>query len=204
MANQRQQNLEKFLQPLINRSSTIPKIRAEDLSDTQLKNIEAIYKKLGGVLEKPPINYGKYDIILKDKVVEVDEENHFNRYREITLTSPFYKSHKGFDTSAYKSYCHLYESKCRSYGKFWSSPSTEKQFGKAGTNGDFSNGGSSRWKQRAYYDFIKDHLKEVYNIPVIRLSIYDQLNGVTLHEILTKNKTEFSSALIDKIESYEA
>ena len=40
--------------------------------------------------------------------------------------------------------------------RFWSNASTERQFGASGPRGDLSGAGSSRYKQRAFYDFARD------------------------------------------------
>lgn len=53
----------------------------------------------------------------------------------------------------------------------WANNSTEKQFGKPDDNGDFSQNGSPRWKQGAYYDFLKDYLFAISGVPIIRFSI---------------------------------
>lgn len=40
---------------------------------------------------------------------------------------------------------------------------------------------SPRWRQRAFYDYIRDVFALIYRIPVIRVSIYDKIvvNGQT-------------------------
>lgn len=46
-------------------------------------------------------------------------------------------------------------------------------FGLSHSEGILIGNGSSRWKQRAFYDFVKDASTLLTQIPVIRLSIYD-------------------------------
>ena len=46
-----------------------------------------LYKKLGGTLSEVPMRVGAYDIDTRDFIIELDEENHFNRYRLATLDS---------------------------------------------------------------------------------------------------------------------
>jgi hypothetical protein len=144
------------------------------------------YRKLGGILPVPPLSFGKWDICLDGFIVELDEEQHFNRYRAITLGSYIYHMDKGFDVFEYGNYCNKYEADClrkSAWGKYWTSPSTEKQFGSPGINGDLKENGSPRWRQRAFYDYLRDVFAFVYRVPVIRISVYDRL------VINSKNKT---------------
>src|ERR1035437_5390869 len=103
------------------------------------------FKRLGGILVEPPLSFGKWDICLSDFIVELDEEQHFNRYRAITLNSFIYHMEKGFDIMEYAKYCIAYENNClikASWGKYWTSPSTERQFGLPGINRDLERNGS--------------------------------------------------------------
>lgn len=143
-----------------------------------------VYKDLGGVLNVPPLNPGKWDIELENCIIELDEENHFNRYRLKTLESPIYESYTNFDVENYRKYCKSYDKKCPISQKRWSNPSSDKQFGESGLNGDFKGNGPSRWKQRAFYDFIKDVYSIITGIPVIRISIYDQVKYSTIKQLL--------------------
>ena len=59
-----------------------------------------IYKNLGGVLSEIPVKAGPYDIDTREFIIELDEENHFNRYRLATLDSVIYQEkdfYKQFD-----------------------------------------------------------------------------------------------------------
>jgi len=68
-----------------------------------------VYRSLGGILSIAPSKPGKWDIITANFIIELDEENHFNRYREMTLRSSFYNQSNLFSISNYKSYCAQYE-----------------------------------------------------------------------------------------------
>jgi hypothetical protein len=136
------------------------------------------YRKLDGILDVPPLSFGKWDICLNGFIVELDEEQHFNRYRAATLESYIYHMEKGFDIIDYVKYCTDYETNClkkASWGKYWTSPSTEKQFGLQGIYGDLGENGSPRWKQRAFYDYLRDVVALVNRIPLIRISVYDRV-----------------------------
>lgn len=143
-----------------------------------LNEMVRTYRKLGGILDVPPLFFGKWDICLTEFIVELDEEQHFNRYRAATLESYIYHMEKGFDIIDYVKYCTDYETNClkkASWGKYWTSPSSEKQFGLPGVNCDLENSGSPRWRQRAFYDYLRDMFAMGYRIPVMRLSIYDKI-----------------------------
>jgi hypothetical protein len=87
------------------------------LNSRYKKEINDIYEKIGGVLITPPTNIGKYDINLSDFIIELDEENHFNRYRKTTLNSQFYTEYNLFDIENYKLFCDKYEGLCNTSNK---------------------------------------------------------------------------------------
>ncbi len=65
-------------------------------------DIKDIYRRLGGVLLDIPCLLRKGDIELPDIIVELDEEQHFNRYRLVTLESPLYSELNKFPLNEYK------------------------------------------------------------------------------------------------------
>ena len=54
----------------------------------------------------------------------------------------------------------------------------------------------SRWKQRAFYDFIKDITSIVKNVPIIRISIYEKYKGLTIEKLIDG---EYRGLLIEYI-----
>ena len=156
-----------------------------------------VYKKLGGTLSEVPMRVGAYDIDTTEFVIELDEENHFNRYRLATLDSTIYLENKNFDVSKYRTFCNQYEDKCCTHGKYWENSSTQKMFGVSFVDGDFGENAPSRWKQRAFYDFIKDATSKVLDIPILRISVYDQYKGYTIESLI---KGENEKALIGYID----
>lgn len=117
------------------------------------KQILSVYKQLGGVLDIYPINFGDFDIITDKCFIELDEENHFNRYRSVTLKSVFYNNNSNFSNPRYLEYCNNFENKCGKGVGFWFSENSEKQFGISSEPGNLNGNGSSRWKQRAFMIF---------------------------------------------------
>lgn len=154
-------------------------IFSNDLKKGGLTNeVYRIWKKLDGQNDLYPLEFGGWDIILEKFILELDEEQHFNRYRGITLESFTYHVSNCFEISEYTKYCSTKEQDClkkSSWGKYWTSPSSEQQFGKPGINGDLNGNGSPRWRQRAYYDYLRDVFATVYQVRLIRISIYDKL-----------------------------
>ena len=183
-------------------------IEINDLVKAGLMNeVDRTYRRLGGILNKPPLSFGKWDILLKDFIVELDEEQHFNRNRSVTLNSYIYHLEKGFDILTYNKYCTDYELNClakSSWGKYWSSPSTERQFGLPGPKGSLEGPGSPRWKQRAFYDYLRDVFASIYRIDLIRISIYDKLiiNGKSrsIGDLLLENSSQGSIEIVTFIE----
>lgn len=154
-----------------------------------------VYRILGGVLSMPPIRVGKYDIDTANFIIELDEENHFNRYRLSTLDSPIYANNPNIDVEQYKKFCKNYEDRCLTYGKYAKNDSTEKQFEYCELDGNLDDS-RSRWKQRAFYDFIKDITSIVKNVPIIRISIYEKYKGLTIEKLIDG---EYRGLLIEYI-----
>ena len=179
------------------------KLTIQELENSDLvKVVSDTYKKLGGQLDKLPTNYGPWDISTKDFIIELDEERHFNRYRLETLSSSFYDNHTSFAVANYKDFCNEFESNClsaASWGKNWKNDSTEKMYLKSNADGNLSGNGSSRWRQRAYYDFMKDITSNIKNIPIIRVSVYDKFRDKTIDSILSGNDNKLINDFIDEI-----
>jgi len=154
------------------------------LSSEFYSEVESMYKELGGILGEPPLTFGSWDISTPEFILELDEENHFNRYRLQTLNSSIYQMINGFRLDEYMRFCTLYESGCRKHGGFWKNNSSEKLFVKSDDNGCLDGAGSSRWRQRAFYDFLRDVTGLIKEIPVIRLSIYQTFKGRKVYDII--------------------
>lgn len=183
-------------------------IKPSDLEKAGLLNeVIRSYRRLGGILKDPPLSFGKWDICLDGFIVELDEEQHFNRYRAITLDSYIYHLENGFDIFAYKKYCLDNERSClakSSWGKYWTNPSTEKQFGLPAPKGDLNGNGSPRWKQRAFYDYLRDIFAIIHRIPVIRISVYDKLlvqdQESDIGEVLISGNSRINKEIVKFIE----
>jgi len=183
--------------------------KKDDIYESDINNeIQNIYEKLGGLLNPFPLNLRKWDIEVEDIAVELDELLHFNRYRLQTLNSSLYSKLQKFPISEYKSYCNSYESNCLSagsYGGKWTNNSCQKQFGEGSAPGDLSGNGSPRWKQRAFYDFVKDFNPILYGVPMVRISIWDkiQVNGSTFNvgQILDNEMYNAGEQLFELIKS---
>lgn len=153
--------------------------------------INQIYKDLGGQLPEPPTRFGSWDINLKEFIIELDEERHFNRYRLQTLNSVFYSKVIHFNVKNYRTLCSTFENECTraaSWGKNWQNDSTERQFGNSNSSSNLNGNGSSRWKQRAFYDFLKDVSSEILDIPVLRISIYDEIESYRIDELIQRKE----------------
>ena len=142
------------------------------------QEILRVYHKLGGCLETVPIGLGAWDLNVCGVAVELDENLHFNRYRGITLDSNLYSELEAFPLENYRKFCEIYENDCLkvgSYGGKWTNPSCERQFGTPSSSRTLFNGGAPRWKQRAFYDYIKDISPLVVGTKVARVSIWDEI-----------------------------
>lgn len=193
----RETNLKKVVANLYGLSNKCNRLSIDSLRKEQKDELLTVYKSIGGCLEMAPFKFGSWDIFTDNFIIELDEEQHFNRYRKKTLESSIYKKYNWFNVDVYNTYCIEKENICLKKAKrggYWKNNSTEKQFGIASLNGDFSGNGSPRWKQRAFYDFCRDLYSKVNNIPVYRFSIYDEMinNGqkIILGKALENNDKE--------------
>ena len=152
-----------------------------------------VYRKLGGVLNEYPVNFGNFDIILDNCYIELDEENHFNRYRKITLLTDIYHNNHFLPLDDYILYCDTMENKVGKVGNFWTSPKSEEQFGKSSPEKDLSGNGPARWKQRAFYDFLKDVYCLLQDKPIYRISVHETIENLTIDKLLKK---EINSNLV--------
>lgn len=170
--------------------------------DTILKfdlfdEVSEVFSKLGGISNNIKIHHGNWDICKNGFVIELDEQRHFNRYRKETLCSNVYSIAKFGWYSNYKTYCINYEDKCLSaarYGGNWTNNSCETMFGKSSDYGVLDGNGPSRWKQRAFYDYLKDVNAYINNFKILRISIWDTYiykeNNYLLKKILEKKMDE--------------
>lgn len=155
--------------------------------------VSEIYRRLGGTASEPRIVPGGWDFAAELRVVELDEQRHFNRYRRVTLDSVVYASSKAFECDGYRRFCMDHEDDCLKsarHGGYWATPVSDREFGLSGPLGELEGRGPSRWRQRAFYDFVKDAWAVATDLPMIRLSVWEEVdeNGssVTLGRALTR------------------
>lgn len=151
--------------------------KVDDVAESAFSGeIKRVYQSLGGIRPSIPLNLLPWDMEFGGIAVELDEYLHFNRYRSITLNSTNYIHLPRFPTDDYQRYCSEHENMCLKvgrWGKRWSSTSCEAQFGDASQPGDLSGNGSPRWKQRAFYDFVKDLSRLLTDVTVVRVALWD-------------------------------
>lgn len=151
------------------------------LPSGRLDTARRIFGALGGEADRfPERGPGRWDLVTAEGlVVELDEEQHFNRYRAATLAVltdaalPW--------SSSYAGYCAGMERRCTARRGWWTNPSSERVFGPSDPEGVFAAHGSARWKQRAFNDALKDLAPDVR---LARISIYDVIEGRTVDSIL--------------------
>lgn len=167
------------------------------------EDIYKVYKELGGVLDEFPSRFRGWDVEVKNHVIMLDDERHFNRYRLQTLNSELYKRFD-FPMKEYKSYCKKYEEVClraATWSEKWSSFASVEQFGEPGPEGDLSGLGAPKWKQRAYYDFVRDVTQLITDYKVIRISIWDKIGDGIVDDLLNGKREDLTKDLIDLVKS---
>lgn len=180
--------------------------KSDIASSPYAEDVEHTYRLLGGVLPSFPLNLRRWDFEFENIAIELDEQLHFNRYRRVTLESKIYRNLPAFPLDAYRAYCARYETQCiraGSYGGKWSNKSCEKQFGVASPLKDLSGNGASRWKQRAFYDFVKDLSPLVIDVSLVRVAIWDSVEDGsvtrTVGDVLSAPSVTSAEALADII-----
>lgn len=160
-----------------------PSPRLSDLPASLQDELLALYRLLGGVLQEPRLRPGSWDLAFDDGLlVELDEEFHFTRYRRQTLDGEFERVLPW--AGDYRTFIDLHEARAIAPGGRWSNASTDRMFGGSDPVGQFQNRGSSRWKQRALYDSVKDAAAASGLVRLSRVSIYDVVEGLPLDRVL--------------------
>jgi hypothetical protein len=161
-------------------TGTLPRPSLSELHRAGLEaSVLHVYRALGGTQKQLRINPGGWDLEADGVAIELDEDLHFNRYRRLTLDSPLYER-LSFDCDLYHRLCDEYARDCLSagqWGKRWTVDRAELEIGPAAAPGDFTGGGAPRWKQRAFYDFIKDTAPIVFGFKLSRMPIWEPITS---------------------------
>jgi hypothetical protein len=185
--------------------------REDILASRYLHLVVDMYRRLGGVLEDFQLNLRSWDMNIGNVAVELDEQLHFNRFRLETLKSEVYAELPQFPLGAYQGFCARHEQACIRAGKHggkWTSVSSENQFGLSPSRGDFFGAGPARWRQRAFYDFVKDLSPLIIGIPVVRLAVWDEVLAggrlvqlVQLERLLSERSSEARAGIFALVQA---
>lgn len=188
-----QRVLEAVLLGMGWRTRAVPRPSPESLGTIGLSaEVDTIYRRLGGVAAAARVVPGGWDIATDPFVIELDEQRHFNRFRRTTLDSAVYGSNPIFDTDDYRRFCDDHEAEClrsAKYGGYWATPVSEREFGGSGPPGVIDGVGPSRWRQRAFYDFVKDAWALASRLPMLRIAVWeiaDEETHLTVGTLLTR------------------
>ncbi|WP_051549447.1 DUF7255 family protein [Nocardioides sp. URHA0032] len=166
--------------------------RLADLPAAQHDRIRSLYEILDGTpAQFDRIRPGGWDLAFITPEdphrllhVELDEEQHFNRYRARMLDAT---EELGLPwTPAYQSYSRDREARLLpgwGTGQRWTNPSAARFFGEASPPGDFTGVGAPRWRQRAFYDAVKDTLT---SRSLARISVHDSHDADNTVETLLR------------------
>jgi hypothetical protein len=187
--------------------SRSPRASTALLPGSAKAELHDLFAQLGGIQLKPEFTAGPWDLVYRGAIqLELDEEQHFNRYRRTSLNEPWAGQLPWAER--YLSYSAVFEPDCLrkgGHGGYWTSPATERMFGPADLPRTFDGKGSPRWKQRAFYDAIRDAC--ALHVPVVsiaRISIYDVVGEYVLRDVLDERVECSRTALENLIESRTA
>ncbi len=181
-----------------------PRPRINEVPGVARTRIEDVYRALNG---NPNLLHqakpGAFDLCVSTTdgplIVELDEEQHFNRYRATTLSFPWAEAFPW--VSAYRDYSRVHEADlARKFisGGRWTNASAPRYFGTASAPGDFSGVGSPRWRQRAFYDAVKDLLP---GIRLARIAVFDVVDGRSVEAVLRSKDHSAGAAVRRLVES---
>lgn len=185
MRGDRERALGELLAKLGYRRAVWPRPRVEALPTLASDRIMELYRAMGGTRLTPRLTPGGWDHPMVGTAVELDEEQHFTRYRALTL-SPEWAARLPW-REAYTEYATLHEAYAVAHfrgGGFWTNAGAEALFGRSAAPGDLTGAGSARWKQRALYDAIRDVAALTGQVTLARLSVYDSIGSRTLGAVL--------------------
>lgn len=171
--------------------------RVEDLPQDRAEDLRELFARWGGDLSMfTRLRPGGWDLAFEGGlVVELDEQQHFNRYRKDTLTWSWAATLPWVEP--YSVYCQEFEYECLRFGKGqgrWTNPSSERFFGMGREPGDFEGVGSPRWRQRAFYDAVRD---AVPSSGLARLAVHDQLGEETVETVLRSHDLSVAGDLLN-------
>lgn len=178
----------------------------EELPGPVMDDLFVLYQSLGGVLDRPALRPGAWDLKIGGVRIELDEELHFNRYRATTLRRAWAVALPW--TASYLDMCGQHEPECLRAGRWgqrWTSEPSARMFGGGARPGDiYSDAGAPRWKQRALYDAVKDAIAAHTDVKVARLSVHDLVSGRRLGDALEGRATVDLRELLALVESRTA
>lgn len=160
---------------------------------TELHHVSEV---LGLRRSELPLQAGKVDIEVNGVALALDDEIRFNDSRLQTLTSPIYKLPLIYNLDRYKSYCLQYQDRRRHPLQDGRKVSRNLRLSQRQITG------STRVeKLGAINDFMQDLLPLVHYVPVLRISVYDQLEtpeGVlSLNTLLSEDCRKHYEVLAD-------
>lgn len=145
-----------------------PDLLLEDIEYAGLSNeLDSMSKDLGLSREELPLQASRIDIEVNGVAIALDDELRFNNSRLQTLSSPIYKLPLIYNLDRYKSYCLQQPSSPRLL--------LDGRKMKRSLNLRQTVGSSVVEKLGALNDFMQDLLPLVHYVPVLRISVFDQL-----------------------------
>lgn len=161
------------------------------LGEELLAVASALMLEEGEIPEKAQV----LDIEVNGVAIALDDEQQFNRYRFQTLQSPVYSLPLISDLSRYKGYCLANQVQMHSPSLAGKKIKDRESLQK--TSGSFEE----FYKLQAVNDFMQDLLPLVHYVPVLRLSVFDQIETScgrkTLHTLLMEDNRHYFEILAD-------
>ncbi|ACL42032.1 hypothetical protein Achl_4081 (plasmid) [Pseudarthrobacter chlorophenolicus A6] len=165
------------------KKAQVPWATTKDLPAATVDMMMVIFRELGGVPGEPRLAPQHWDMQADELLIEFDEDLHFNRYRTLSLATPWSR-HLPW-SEAYGRYAVRMEGMCLragSHGGKWANQFSDRMFGGSDQEGALGPLGPSRWKQRAIYDALKDaYALHTRGVALARVSIHDDIGGLNVN-----------------------
>ena len=159
------------------------------------EELKTVANGLGLKEEDIPERAQAVDIEINGVVVALDDEQQFNRFRLKTLHSSVYSLPLIYNLSRYRDYCQMDPVEVHTSGLQGKKTKDRLSLQKLAGPSEIT------LKLKAINDFMQDLLPLVHYVPVLRLSVFDQIEtpqgSVSLHSLLMEDDRRCFELLAD-------
>lgn len=159
------------------------------------EELQMVASSLGFNNDTVPEKAQEIDIEVNGVAIALDDEHQFNRFRLQTLQSSVYSLPLIYNLSRYRGYCQYNQGQISAPSQAGKKIKDRLSFQKAPESSDLI------LKLQAMNDYMQDLLPLVHYVPVLRVSVYDQIEtprgSKSLHSLLMEDNRHHFELLAD-------